>query len=99
MPGRPETSLPETLGYAFFAFALGLALTPWFVSFLRKNRMGKQLRVETMDGREATVFRTYHQHKFGTPTMGGLLIWVAIFLTVFFSRLLAFVGVVDHSLL
>src|SRR3989344_6385769 len=99
IPVRPEISLPETLAYAFFAFALGLALTPWFVAFLRKNRMGKQLRVEAVDGRQATVFRTYHQHKFGTPTMGGLLIWGSILVTVLFSRLLSLTGLVEHSIL
>jgi|TARA_Y100000310_G_scaffold248856_1_gene254832 phospho-N-acetylmuramoyl-pentapeptide-transferase len=89
----------ETLGYGVFAFLLGLLLTPWFIAFLRKNKMGKQLRVETVDSREATVFRTYHKHKFGTPTMGGLLIWGSILATVVLSRVLSLSGVVDHSLL
>lgn len=87
------------MGYAVFAFIFGLALTPWFVSFLRRNKVGKQLRVEAVDGREATVFRTYHQHKFGTPTMGGLLIWGSILASVLFSRLLSLSAVVEHSLL
>ncbi len=87
------------LGYAAFAFFVGLALTPSFVQFLKKNRMGKQLRVETMDGRDPTIFRTYHEKKQGTPTMGGILIWGAIVLTVLFSRLLSFGGWVPNSLL
>ncbi len=99
LPPRPELSLHFILGYAFFAFLLGLILTPWFISFLRRNRLGKQLRVETVDGREASIFRKYHEKKFGTPTMGGLLIWGSILLTVLFSRLLAFFGVVQSSLL
>lgn len=99
LPVRPEVSLPEILGYGFFAFVVGLALTPWFITFLRKNRLGKQLRVETVDGREPTVFRQYHKAKFGTPTMGGLLIWGSILLTVVFSRAVSYFGVLDHSLL
>jgi len=99
IPVRPEITLIETLGYGTFAFLLGLLLTPWFIAFLRKNKMGKQLRVETVDSREATVFRTYHQHKFGTPTMGGLLIWGSILFTVIFSRFLSFSGIVEHGLL
>lgn len=98
-PARPEISLLGILGYALFAFAIVLALTPWFVAFLRKNNIGKQLRVETVDGKDPMIFRTYHQSKFGTPTMGGLLIWGGIFLTVFISRLLALPGLVEHSLL
>ncbi len=99
VPVRPEVALIDTMGYGFFAFALGLALTPSFISFLRKNKMGKQLRVEAVDGRDAKVFRTYHQHKFGTPTMGGLLIWGSILCTVLLSRALSLTGVVEHSLL
>ena len=61
--------------------------------------MGKQLRIETVDGREASVFRKFHQHKKGTPTMGGILIWGSILLTILFSRILSYFGLVDHSLL
>lgn len=96
---RPDISLIAIVGYAIFAFLLGLALTPWFVSFLRRNSLGKQLRVETVDGRDPTIFRQYHEKKFGTPTMGGLLIWGSIILTVVFSRLLSYVGLVESSLL
>lgn len=99
VPVRPEISLAALLVYAFFAFALGLALTPWFISFLRRNRLGKQLRVETVDGREASIFRKYHEKKFGTPTMGGILIWGSIVLTVLLSRAFAYFGLVENSLL
>src|SRR5258708_25300671 len=96
---RPEISVVAILFYATFAFVLGLALTPWFVSFLRKNKLGKQLRVETVDGREASIFRKYHEKKFGTPTMGGLLIWGSILVTVVFSRFLSYSGILPNSLL
>ncbi len=99
LPPRPELSLSVILGYAFFAFVLGLLLTPGFVSFLRRNKLGKQLRVETVDGREASIFRKYHEKKFGTPTMGGLLIWGSIVLTIIFSRLFSYTGLVQNSLL
>ncbi len=99
LPVRPDLTLLMILGYAAFAFGISLLLTPWFVHFLRVNNIGKQLRVETIDGRDPTIFRTYHQNKFGTPTMGGMLIWASIFLTIFFSRVVASVGWVEHSLL
>ena len=99
VPVRPEILLNETILYGLFAFLLGLAFTPWFISFLRKNSTGKQIRVETVDGKQASVFRHYHKDKHGTPTMGGILIWSSILVTVLFSRLLSYVGKVDHSLL
>lgn len=99
VPIRPEIALNETIAYGFFAFLLGLMLTPWFISFLKKNSTGKQIRVEAVDGKQASVFRKYHKDKHGTPTMGGLLIWGSILATVLLSRILSFVGKVDHSLL
>lgn len=99
IPVRPEFSLPEILFFTVFAFAFGLLLTPWFTSFLTKNKLGKQLRVETVDGEEASVFRKYHQTKRGTPTMGGILIWGSIVVTVLLSRFLSLIGWVDNSLL
>lgn len=99
LPPLPQLSLLAILGYAFAAFALGLIMTPWFIDFLRKNKLGKQLRVETVDGREASIFRKYHKDKFGTPTMGGLLIWGSILVVILLSRVLAYSGVVEFSLL
>ncbi len=94
-----QLTLQEIFGYAVFAFMFGLVLTPWFVRFLRHNKLGKQLRVETVDGQEASIFRHYHQDKHGTPTMGGLLIWGSIVLTIVLSRFLSLAGVVEFSLL
>lgn len=99
LPVRPDLSLVAMLGYGLFAFAFALVITPWFVRFLIRNKIGKQLRVETIDGRDPTIFRTYHQSKAGTPAMGGLLIWGSILATVIFSRLLAYFGIVEFSLL
>lgn len=99
LPVRPEISLIGVLGYALFAFAFALIFTPWFVAFLLKNKVGKQLRVETIDGKDPAIFRMFHRSKHGTPTMGGILIWVSIVLTVFVSRALSYFGIVEHSLL
>ncbi len=99
IPVRPELTLVEILVYSFLSFLLCLVLTPTFLAFLHRHRLGKQLRVEAVDGAEATFFRHYHQKKSGTPTMGGLLIWGSILLTVLLSRSLSLTGVVSHSLL
>ncbi len=99
LPFRPDIPLFGILGYALMAFIIALVLTPRFVDFLRRNKIGKQLRVETIDGRDPTIFRTYHQAKSGTPTMGGILIWGSILLTILFSRALSYFGIVEHSIL
>lgn len=99
LPIRPELSLPEILFYAFFAFAFALILTKRFVAVLHRYKIGKKLRVEAVDGASASVFLQYHQNKKGTPTMGGVLIWASILVTVLVSRAFAYFGWVDHSLL
>ena len=95
----PNLSLVVILGYMMFAFLFGLALTPTFVRFLRHNQLGKHLRVEAVDGKDASIFRKFHAAKSGTPTLGGLLIWGSILFTILFSRMLSLSGVVDFSLL
>jgi phospho-N-acetylmuramoyl-pentapeptide-transferase len=99
IPVRPEISLASILVYSALTFLIGIFITPCFVQFLKKNKIGKQLRVESVDGNDASIFRHFHQKKKGTPTMGGLLIWGSILFTVVFSRILSYIGVVEHSLL
>lgn len=99
IPVRPDLPLIAILLYALVAFIIGIAATPPFFRFLILNRMGKKLRTEAIDGAATPVFTKFHQHKSGTPTMGGVLIWGAILLTVGISRLLAYFGMVEHSLL
>lgn len=65
---------------ATIAFFVSLALTPFWMKFLYKYKLGKQLRVEG-----APIFNQLHKAKEGTPTMGGILIWgvVATVMLVF----------------
>lgn len=96
---RPAISIVEILSYSFLAFVLALLLTKPFVYFLHKYKLGKKLRVQAVDGGTASVFLTYHQAKAGTPTMGGILIWGSVALTIGISRILSLTGIVDSSLL
>lgn len=65
--------ISRILGLAALAFVVAFALTPLWVHFLVKYRLGKQIRSEG-----APVFNQLHQKKEGTPTMGGLLIWLTV---------------------
>lgn len=66
------------LTLAFAAFVLAMALTPWLTHFLYKYRLGKQIRTQG-----APVFASMHKSKEGTPTMGGVLIWVTVSILIF----------------
>ncbi|MEA3249208.1 MAG: phospho-N-acetylmuramoyl-pentapeptide-transferase [Patescibacteria group bacterium] len=56
------------------AFLLAIAWTPLLTNFLYKHKLGKKIR----DARSAPVFSKMHKDKAGTPTMGGILIWVTV---------------------
>lgn len=58
-----------------------MAWTPFLTRLLYRFHLGKQIR----DGSAAPIFARLHRKKSGTPTMGGLLIWVTTaFLAVVF---------------
>lgn len=55
------------------AFAITMALTPLWLRVLTRYRLGKQIRTTN-----APVYAQLHRQKEGTPTMGGLLVWVTV---------------------
>ncbi|MDP1709964.1 MAG: phospho-N-acetylmuramoyl-pentapeptide-transferase [Candidatus Komeilibacteria bacterium] len=59
---------------ASLAFLLAFFITPLLTHFLYKYKLGKQIR----DSSLAPVFSKLHRDKSGTPTMGGILIWVTV---------------------
>ena len=71
---------------ATIAFLVAIIWTPILSNFLYKFKLVKQLREKSWDGQTATIFRKLHRRKAGTPTMGGVLVWVtAAVITVVFN--------------
>jgi len=72
----------KILLFTTMAFVFTVLWTPILTHFLYKHRLGKQIR---NDG-STPLFSKMHAKKAGTPTMGGLLVWVTtlIFGLVFF---------------
>jgi phospho-N-acetylmuramoyl-pentapeptide-transferase len=64
------------------AFIFAVGWTPFLTHFLYKYKLGKKIR----NNGQTPIFSQLHAYKAGTPTMGGLLIW----LTVLFFCLLFF---------
>jgi len=58
----------------FLSFIIAMAWTPLLTHFLYKYKLGKQIR----DSAKAPIFSSLHQKKSGTPTMGGILIWLTV---------------------
>ena len=85
-------------GSGTLAFLIFMALTPWFTRQLVKYKIGKQLRENALTGEKSTIFTALHAKKSGTPTMGGLLIWVTILIVVAISFILQKNGIFNQSL-
>ncbi|SRR3989339_518137 len=84
--------ISRILGLAAFSFFVAFALTPLLVHFLIKYRLGKQIRAEG-----APIFNQLHQKKEGTPTMGGLLVWLTVLFMALIFWALTKLGI-DHSI-
>lgn len=70
------------LWFALASFTISFVLTPIFTNFLYRHKLGKRIR----DSKSAPIMSAMHAHKAGTPTMGGILIWVTVaILTLLFN--------------
>ena len=77
------------------SFVVAIGWTPLLTHFLFKYKLGKQIR----DEKSAPIFSKLHQKKSGTPTMGGLIIWVTVAaLAVVFWALAKFAGGIFYNL-
>jgi len=75
----------KILTIAAVSFVIALFSTPILTHFLYKYRLGKKVR----DNGTTPIFTSLHKKKEGTPTMGGILVWVTIIFLVLVVWLLA----------
>lgn len=70
----PDLEIVKILVMTTLGFALAMLLTPAWTHFLFKYKLVKNIR---SDG-QTPIFSKMHQAKEGTPTMGGVLIWLTV---------------------
>ena len=68
----PFQALTRLLILSAASFVIAVAWTPILTGFLYKYKLGKRIR----NTGSTPVFSALHQQKSGTPTMGGVLVWV-----------------------
>ncbi|MGE3278385.1 MAG: phospho-N-acetylmuramoyl-pentapeptide-transferase [Candidatus Altimarinota bacterium] len=85
--------------YSVFSFFLAFLLCPPFIAFLRRHKIGKNIREDASGGGKAVLFAALHEKKQGTPTMGGAIVVGVVLMCVLLSRLFSYYGWIDHSLL
>ncbi len=74
----------RALTIVFFTFLIGVIWTPSWIRWLKKARMGKQIRAAA----DAPIMNGLHAGKNGTPTMGGVVVWGTVAMVLILSRVL-----------
>jgi len=69
-------SLIRVFSLATLSFVIAILWTPILTDLLYKYRLGKRIRQTAITGDKASYFWKFHKGKSGTPTMGGILVWV-----------------------
>ena len=62
--------------FTALAFIITIFWTPLLTHFLYKYKLGKKIRT----AETAPIMAQLHEHKAGTPTLGGLLVWGTTFI-------------------
>lgn len=68
------TALIALFLYASLAFLIAFLMAPLLIRALVALKMGKSIRLAA----EAPIYAQMHAKKQGTPTMGGILVWVTV---------------------
>ena len=75
-----EFQVIRILFFAALSFIFTVLWTPLLTHVLYKYKLGKQIR----NNGSTPLYTRLHAHKSGTPTMGGVLIWVTTFIFAIF---------------
>ncbi|GBE17103.1 phospho-N-acetylmuramoyl-pentapeptide-transferase [bacterium BMS3Abin15] len=70
------------------AFFLAFLITPFWTNVLYRFKIGIKIKEKSYDGDKLTFVNKLHARKAGTPTMGGVIIWVSVLILVFASHYL-----------
>ncbi len=61
-----------------FSFAIAYFISPYFIKLISKLKIHQQIKEETLGGSKTPLFHALHKQKTGTPTMGGIVIWLSV---------------------
>lgn len=68
------------------AFVLAFLLTPIWTHLLYKHKFGIRIKENGVGGDKLTVVSRLHAWKAGTPTMGGVIVWMTVLLLALASE-------------
>lgn len=76
----------KILATGFLAFALAFIITPIWTHFLYKHKFGIKIKENSVDGKKLDYVSQMHAHKSGTPTSGGVIVWISVVILVLASH-------------
>ena len=83
----PEVmNILKLLATGFLAFLLAFALTPFFTNLLYKYKIGIKIKENSVLGDKLSFISEMHKGKSGTPTMGGVLVWLTVLVLILVSH-------------
>lgn len=86
-----STTLLKIFLPAVLAFSVGMALTPFFTKYFYHFRLWKRVSRLNNDDAMSEAFKKIHDEKLetGTPRVGGMIVWVTVFLVTGIMYILA----------
>ena len=85
-------------GFWLATFLVWFIISPFYINFLQKLKLWKQIREESITGKAFEFFKL-HSHKWGTPTMWWAMILITVFLMVLISIVFQQFWIINNSLL
>src|SRR6185369_1263979 len=76
----------KVLTTGLIAFVVAFALTPLWTHLLYQYKFGIKIKEKSVSGDQLTFVSRLHAGKSGTPTMGGVLVWVTVLALVLLSH-------------
>lgn len=74
MSSPPIFEAIRVLAVATISFVIAFAITPFITSLVCRLGMKKQIR----NAESAPIYARLHEKKAGTPTMGGIIVWLTV---------------------
>lgn len=88
------------LGSTLFTFVVVLLSANKFCNLLKKFQFRQKITEESsIDKTKTPLFASLHKKKEGTPTMGGVLIWLSVLTVVILSPIPTYFGLTTNSLI
>ncbi|HFC76722.1 MAG TPA: hypothetical protein ENJ27_00640 [Candidatus Moranbacteria bacterium] len=83
----PEVvNILKVLFTGLLAFVLAFVITPLWTKVLYKYKIGIRIKKKSVDGKMLTIVNKLQAKKSGTPTMGGVIVWLTILILIFASE-------------